>query len=94
MNAAIENTATGKKKKSNEPKRKAFNETLCGGPARTWAAKATLINDERWEAVLLDAFRFVVNIDDDDDVDDNDGREIDADEPIDSDPRSCVVFDW
>lgn len=85
LNAESDNPGAPK----NKTKRKTFNEAFCGGHARTWASKAALMTDERWDAIIGDALRFVTSVGDDDD----DDSEIDVDQG-DQDPRNNVTFDW
>ncbi|KZP11820.1 hypothetical protein FIBSPDRAFT_961982 [Athelia psychrophila] len=85
LNAESDNSRASK----NRTKRRAFNEAFCGGHARTWASKATLMTDERWDAIIGDALWFVTNVGDDDD----DDSDFDVDQG-DQDPRNNVIFDW
>lgn len=47
------------------------------------------MTDERWDAIIGDALRFVTNVGDDDD----DDSDFDVDQG-DQDPRNNVIFDW
>lgn len=50
------------------------------------------MTDERWDAIIGDALRFVANGDDDDDSDGNDNG-FDSEQGQ-QDPRNNVIFDW
>ncbi|KAF7978991.1 hypothetical protein HWV62_44257 [Athelia sp. TMB] len=80
----------GANKDKKTQKRKAFNEFYCGGPARTWASKAALITDDRWDDIMDDALCFVADLAYDEDDSEIDGDRLGAD----ADPRNNVIFDW